>query len=423
MSSLPAAEGIHSLFDTDLYKLTMQAAVLHHFPDVHVKYRFTNRTSDMKLNMEAYAWLEEQVMKLGELRVSEEEVTWLGKTLPFLSKEYLAWLSDFEMDPRDQVRLSFDADTRELGCEIEGLWSDTILYEVPILALISEAYFKFVDTDWEHEGQYERAYEKGRRLVEAGCAFSEFGTRRRRDHRTHEIVMRALVDADRDAKKDGASGGGLSGTSNVHLARKFGVVPVGTVAHEWFMAIAAITDDYAHANRRALELWRETYANELSIALTDTFGTDAFLDDFGRGLSAAFKGVRQDSGDPWGFVERMCGHYRRVGVDPAEKVVVFSDALTVEKAVSLKFHAEKCGIIPAFGIGTFLTNDFIVKSSSNGEREGEGDASKPMNIVIKLSEAGGRRCVKISDDEKKFTGDPGRVREVLDELGLGERRG
>ncbi|ODQ51124.1 nicotinate phosphoribosyltransferase [Saitoella complicata NRRL Y-17804] len=416
--SPPAAEGVHSLFDTDLYKLSMQAAVLHHFPDVHVKYSFTNRTSEMRLNVEAYAWLEDQVMKLGALRVSEEELTWLGETLPFLSKDYLEWLREFGMKPEEQVRLSFDEETRELGCEIEGLWSDTILYEVPILALVSEAYFKFVDTDWDHDGQYERAYEKGRRLIEAGCKFSEFGTRRRRDYETHEIVMRALVDADRE----GAAKGGLSGTSNVHLARKFGVLPVGTVAHEWFMAIAAITDDYTHANHRALTLWRETYANELSIALTDTFGTDAFLDDFGRGLSEAFKGVRQDSGDPWQFVERMCGHYRGVGVDPSEKILVFSDALTVEKAVSLKAHAEKHGIIPAFGIGTFLTNDFIVVKSSEKGAVGEGDVSKPMNIVIKLSEAGGRRCVKISDDEKKFTGDPGRVREVLDELGLGGRR-
>ena len=158
----------------------------------------------------------------------------------------------------------------DIHIEIRGTWVDTILYEIPLLALASEAYFKFMDTDWDYDGQEERAYEKGMRLLEAGCVVSEFGTRRRRDYHTQALVFRGLVRANRDAQARGLPGK-ISGTSNVHLAMRFNIPPVGTVAHEWFMGIAAIHDDYTNANEEGLRRWVGCFGEGvLGIALTDT---------------------------------------------------------------------------------------------------------------------------------------------------------
>jgi nicotinate phosphoribosyltransferase len=207
--------------------------------------------------------------------------------------------------------------------EIKGTWSDTILYEIPILALTSEAYFRFMDTDWNYEGQEEKAFEKGLRLLEAGCTTSEFGTRRRRDYHTQALVFRGLVKASKEATAKGFPGK-LTGTSNVHLAMRFGIPPVGTVAHEWFMGIAAITNDYTKATEEALRHWVSAFGTNLSIALTDTFGTQEFLRAFSLSIrpvdggfgpeifqkadgsmktyAVMFAGVRQDSGDPAEYV-------------------------------------------------------------------------------------------------------------------------
>jgi nicotinate phosphoribosyltransferase len=254
----PSPDGVFSLLDTDLYKLTMQCAVLKYFPDISVSYRFTNRTPHMQLTRAAFNWLQTQVQNLGNIRVTSEEIAWLEKTCPYLSKEYLDFLKDFYLKPAEQLELSFspkqgtsedDAQPGEVHFAIAGLWVDTILYEIPLLALVSEAYFKFVDTDWNHAGQLEKAKHKGLQLLEGGCAFSEFGSRRRRDYKTHGIVMTGLIDAQKEAQSKGFKGK-FSGTSNVHLAMRYGVAPVGTVAHEWFMGIAALSQTTTQTQTR-----------------------------------------------------------------------------------------------------------------------------------------------------------------------------
>ncbi|KAI9689089.1 MAG: nicotinate phosphoribosyltransferase [Bathelium mastoideum] len=469
----PLPEGIFSLLDTDLYKLTMQCAVLKYFPDVKVTYDFTNRTSDMRFTRTAFHWLQYQIERLGNIVVSDDEIRFLRFTCNYLSEQYLSYLKDFRLRPTEQIKLSFqaiedtgsDEDFGDVVLQTEGAWVETILYEIPLLALTSEAYFKFVDRDWDYHGQVDNAKKKGLALLERGCLFSEFGSRRRRDYHTHELVMEGLLRAATEGAQNGLPGK-FTGTSNVHFAQKFGVPPVGTVAHEWFMGIAAVTNDYENANETALRYWVGTFGEGvLGIALTDTFGTENFLKAFakpipaltlaGKGVAATlasaagsntaplieglsrteppvgappangmrtageersyahvFTGTRQDSGDPKEFVKTMRRFYDEEGIK-GKKIIVFSDSLNVERCLEYKEVSEQAGIQPSFGIGTFFTNDFVRLESRK--------KSIPLNIVIKLSSAAGRAAVKISDNIGKNTGDRDTVEDVKRRLGYVEQ--
>lgn len=296
-----------------------------------------------------------------------------------------------------------------------------------------------MDTDWTYDGQEEKAYQKGMRLLEAGCVVSEFGTRRRRDYHTQALVFRGLVKAKKEAEKQGLEGK-ITGTSNVHLAWRFGIPPVGTVAHEWFMGVAAITGNYETCTRTALSYWVGCFGEGvLGIALTDTFGTPIFLRAFGEkipdlatitvGAAAAgkrlegekesgksfaevFAGVRQDSGDPATFVKLMREFYDKEGIKD-KKTIVFSDSLNIELCLEYKKISEEAGFQPTFGVGTFLTNDFVHTTT--------GLKSTPLNIVIKLSSADGNPAVKISDNAGKNTGDRETVDRVKKQLGYVEK--
>ncbi|KAL9131498.1 MAG: hypothetical protein Q9217_000577 [Psora testacea] len=458
-------EGIFSLLDTDLYKLTMQCAILKYLPDIQVTYAFTNRTPNMRLNRAAYYWMRDQVAKLGNISLSSEEVNYLKTSCTYLTDSYLRFLSSFRLNPSKQVKVSFTPledtgsleDVGDLHLDVGGLWLDTILYEIPLLALTSEAYFRFCDNDWTYDGQEEKAYQKAMNLIQGGCSFSEFGTRRRRDHHTQDLVMKGLTKAAGNTKaKEGK--GKLSGTSNVHFAKKYGIPPVGTVAHEWFMGIASITNDYEHANETALRYWVGCFGEGvLGIALTDTFGTPIFLKAFRKSMPSVaeaekdsvttllpetlrpafsetngvvnlgssqispensvanrdrpktyaqiFRGVRQDSGNPLEFVKLMRDFYDSESITD-RKTIVFSDSLNIELCLQYKEAAEEAGFIPTF-------DDFT--HASNGKK------SIPMNIVIKLSSASGRPAVKISDNVGKNTGDLETVHEVKKTLGYIEK--
>jgi nicotinate phosphoribosyltransferase len=432
-------EGVFSFLDTDLYKLTMQCAVLKYFPSVDVEYKFTNRTPQMRLNREAFGWLEEQVRKLANIRLEQQELQFLRSHCPYLSADYLVYLQKFRLRPHEQVHLKFnqidDSSYGDLDITVSGLWVETMLYEIPLLALTSEAYFKFVDRDWDHEGQEEQAYEKGVRLLSAGCVVSEFGSRRRRDFHTQDLVIKGLVRASKESDLPGK----LSGSSNVYFAMKHGIAPVGTVAHEWYMGIAALTNDYEHANENGLRYWLDCFGKGvLGVALTDTFGTADFFKAFKETVPArtsasqdatmgynddgnptdkqptyaeVFAGIRQDSGDPKQYIKDASDFYKSIGV--TDKSIVFSDALNVEKCIEYRKLAEDYGFKPSFGVGTFFTNDYHRKSDPQTK-------SKPLNIVIKLSKAGGRPAIKISDNIGKNTGDSATVQEVKQRLGYTE---
>lgn len=343
--------------------------------------------------------------------------------------------------------------------------------------MVSEAYFKFVEKDWSHEGQVEKAYHKGSKLLEGGCIFSEFGTRRRRDYHTQDLVLQGLRRAADEGKTAGWKGK-LSGTSNVHFAHKHELAPIGTVAHEWFMGVAAITNDYEHANEIALEYWTATFGEGvLGVALTDTFGTPTFLKAFKKqipnittaveggsatqpsaasattpgtqslasteppihaGLEGAnrprktfaevFTGVRQDSGDPLDFVKMMREFYDQEGIKD-KKTIVFSDSLNLELCFKYKAAAEEAGFQPTFGVGTFLTSKYcnlnreglLVTSIDDFVETSTGNKSVPLNIVIKIASARGRHAVKISDNIGKNTGDKATVEQVKRRLGYTEK--
>lgn len=425
------------------------------------------------------------------MTLSPEELQYLKGTCTYFNNSYLRFLSTFRLQPSQQVKVLFQPlsdtgsadDLGDIHFEIEGLWLHTILYEIPLLALTSEAYFRFCDKDWSHNGQEQKAYAKGVKLMESGCVFSEFGTRRRRDYHTHDLVMQGLTRAASTASEQGWKGK-LSGTSDVHFAMKYGIPPVGTVAHEWFMGIASITNDYEHANETALRYWVGCFGEGvLGIALTDTFGTPTFLKAFKKSLprvaeaevdtaptqlpsaplpaisatqtvvdttssadeppplhvtnpdpprsyAQTFTGVRQDSGNPLEFVKLMRDFYDSEGITD-KKTIVFSDSLNIELCLEYMRAAEEAGFNPTFGIGTFLTSKWLLSRqpmdranpfSDDFTHSSNGSKSAPLNIVIKISSASGRPAIKISDNVGKNTGDANTVNKVKETLGYVEKK-
>lgn len=411
---------IQSLLDTDLYKLTMHAAVFQNFPEVETVYKYTNRSPQMTFNLEAVEWLKNEISHLGTLKFKEDEIEYLRNVIPYIPEDFLAYLSSGQPSicPEKQIELSLEpaeeAGRYSIHMEIRGLWRDTILYEIPLLSLISEAYFKFVDTDWTYDNQVEIAYQKAKTLIENGLNFSEFGSRRRRSMNTQDLVMKGIMQAVEEHGETGKKC--FAGTSNIMFARKYGVRPIGTVAHEWMMGIASITKDYLNANKNSMDYWIKTFGGEnAGLALTDTFGTDNFLKTFKPPYTDYYVGVRQDSGDPEQYAKKIAHHYIDVlHYPPFSKTICFSDSLNPEKAIQYAKVAHDCGLNSTFGIGTNFTNDF--HSASDPSRK-----SEPLNIVIKLLEVHGNPAIKISDNMGKNMGDPFTVRKVKEELGYIER--
>lgn len=330
-----------------------------------------------------------------------------------LPTNYIDSLREFKFDPELQIKLrNTETNLEDFSIEVSGLWYDTILYEIPLLALVSEAYFKFVETDWNFHGQNDLAKAKISRLLDNGCAFSDFGTRRRRSFQSQEIIVKTMAQF---TTSKSSEKGLLLGTSNVFLAKKYNLRPVGTVAHEWFMGVAAVRQDYVNANKTAMDLWTETFGPEqCGLALTDTFGTDSFLKSFMKPHVDNYSGVRQDSGDPEEYTIKIANHYKKSGFEPFSKIICYSDSLDVEKCIQYKAIAEANGLKPIFGIGTFFTNDF--NSARNPEIK-----SKPLNIVIKLLNANKHHAIKISDNLGKNMGDELTLKRVKEQLGYTER--
>ena len=357
--------------DTDLYKLTMCCAIVNCFPRAMVKYKFVDRNDTVypegfgELVMEQIAYLE-------NLRFTEEEEFFMRERCYYIPTWFYTYLRGFRFK-REWVKVEQDEEGR-LHLEIEGYWHDTVLLEVMILAIISELHHRVTgDLDKiDLQEYYNISYNKAYRMLSEGLTVSEFGTRRRFSLATEELAVRAFIDADRDLRKELGDKykGNFPGTSNVWLASKYNVVPIGTMAHEFISAIAGMYGPQ-EANHIAMDMWQKTFIGSLGIFLYDTYGFNAFADNFSEHFARVFAGLRVDSGNNIEQVDKICNKYRSLGLDPSTKQVVFSNALDEESAIALH-KAIRGRVLDSYGIGTAL--------SADGKKWG----IKPSNIVIKL---------------------------------------
>lgn len=386
---------IRSLLDTDLYKFTMMQVVLHHFPGAQVEYRFTCRTPGVNLRPH----LEEigaEIAALCRLRFQEEELAYL-RGLRFMKSDFVDFLGLFQFNQK-YIRLAPGAAAGEIDITIRGPWLHTILYEIPVLAIVSEVYFRRTQPGADlAEGRRRLAQKVALvRKVEPELEFriSDFGTRRRFSLAWHEEVVRTLKDEVPQY---------FSGASNVLLAMRHQVTPLGTLAHEYMQACQALGPRLRDAQVFALDKWAQEYRGDLGIALSDTYGTDAFLRDFDMYFCKLFDGARHDSGDPFAWGEKMIAHYRQNRVDPRDKTLIFSDQLSFPLAIEIarRFHGRAR---TAFGIGTNLTNDV---------------GFEPINIVIKMTACNGQPVAKVSDAPgKTVSTDPGYLAYLRQVYGL-----
>lgn len=363
---------IQSILDDDLYKFTQQQAVLELYPNARATYCFINRRLSNTFSKAFHHKLRDEIASLHNLSLTFNEREFLSQTGLF-KPQYLDYLSNYRYDA-NEVSSSVSENGR-LTLYAMGPWHKTILWEVKLMAIISELYFQ-EHSDWTLNGYYERSFAKGQLLSEGDCSFLEFGTRRRRSSRSQALAIESFVDQS-----------GFDGTSNVFFAKEYGVPTKGTMAHEFYMGVSALKG-LRHANRFTMEDWIKVYNGRLGVALTDTYGTAAFLQDFDDYHARLWDGVRQDSGDPLLYEEKIINHYKKLGIDPNSKFIVYSNALDVESAIKIK----KSSKMPAkFGIGTHFTNDF--------------PNSQALNMVIKLHSVDGIHVVKLSDDMEKACGD------------------
>ncbi len=371
---------IESLLDTDLYKLTMGQVVWSHFPNVQVEYDFKCRTQGVDLSPYADE-IREELTAYCALHLTPGEAVSL-KGIRYLKPSYVDALADLRLSP-DRVLISVRPDAApedRLQVRIVGNWFQTILFEVPLLAIINEIFCRHEHPDDavnKREGMRRLEAKIARLRAEASApvALIEFGTRRRYRRDWQGAVISSLKDA---------LGGQLLGTSNIAAAVRFGLRPYGTMAHEFLQACQALValPDF---QKFAFDTWMHEYRGDLGIALSDVVGMDAFLRDFDKLFCKAYDGARHDSGDPYVWGEKLIGHYEAMGVDPKVKSAVFSDSLDIERALALARHFQG-RIRTSFGIGTNLTNDM---------------GFAPLSIVIKMTRCSGRPVAKLSDSPGK----------------------
>lgn len=389
---------ITSLLDADFYKFSMGQVVLKRYPKVPVRYAFKNRTRDVKLA--GFVDIEDLRFQLDcvrQLRFSNTDLHYLRGTNEYgnrmFCEEYLEFLRSLRLPAYEleEVDGTFKLD-------FFGYWAEVILWETIALAIINELYYKELMSrlsEFERDLVYVagktrlsekikilRAYQY---LGDPGITFSDFGSRRRFSKEWHDYVVKVLV-AELPLQ--------FRGTSDVELAAKYGTMPMGTAAHEMDMVYSGIfhanDEDIRTSHQKFLQDWWEEYGWGLSIALTDTFGTDFFFSSMTGKQAQKWKGLRQDSGDPFAFGEKAIAFYEKHSVDPKEKLLVFSDGLDIETIV--KLHQQFRGRIKTtFGWGTNLTNDLGFKA---------------LSLVIKIVEANGHGVVKLSDNLAKAIGRP-----------------
>ena len=372
---------ISSLLETDMYKFSMGQAIYHQFSDYKTTWTFKCRNKDVFFTPEMVEEIKAQIKLYCELRFTEDELQYLDN-IKWIKGSYVDYLrlwspryEDFEISTNAECGLSI---------ETKGTWLNTSMYEIPTLAIVNEVYFRMQHNydellqsfkekldekaDWLHTGKYYIS------------SFSEFGLRRRLSAEAQEYAVKTLSETRMCASR-------FVGTSNVYLAKKYGLTPVGTMAHEWIMLVGQGNHKHnpAYSNWYALDAWVKEYGVLNGIALTDAITTNCFLKDFQLTYATLFSGVRHDSGDPYEWGEKMIKHYENLGINPKTKTLLFSDSLDFARADKLFRHfGDRTNV--AFGIGTYISNDTCVP---------------PLNIVMKTTACNGMDVAKISDTEGK----------------------
>lgn len=380
---------IKGILDTDLYKLTMQQAVCRLYPSAIVTYKVFNRGNHKLSNYQADR-VSYEIERMKTLFLSDSEESYLRK-IRYISPFYVDFLKGYKFNPDEVIFNHIPGGNWSLT--VTGPWYRTILWETPILAILSQVISDIPESKLNTDDYLRRTITKRHRMLKNNVRFADFGTRRRASFHSQRETIAILSHEDST----------LVGTSNVLIAKEIGIKPIGTHAHEWYMFHAA-KYGYREANRRALNAWSYVYDGDLGIALPDTFGTPLFLSQFSMKYAKLFDGVRQDSGDPIKFAEKIISFYEGLGINPKHKTIVFSDGLNVSKAIELN-DMFKDRINCSFGIGTYLTNDF--------------DKPAP-NIVMKMTMASDnqfkmRHTIKLSDSKGKFCGDEEEINACLQE--------
>jgi nicotinate phosphoribosyltransferase len=373
---------LSSLLDTDLYKFTMMQVVLHQFPGAQVEYRFKCRNA---IPLAPYVEeIREEIRHLCTLRFEEAELSYL-RSMRFIKSDFVDFLGLFKLNEKYIEVTALPSG--DIDITIRGPWLHTILFEIPVLAIVNEVYFRNVARNPDLAQGRERLERKIAQLQADGLhelKIADYGTRRRFSKAWHEEVLRTL------GKRLGAGPAGqLAGTSNVLFAMKLGYTPLGTVAHEYLQACQALGPRLRDSQVFAFDSWAKEYRGDLGIALSDVYGINAFLRDFDMYFCKLFDGARHDSGDPFTWGERVIEHYRHNRVDPHTKTLIFSDGLTVPRTIEL-YQQFRGRCLLAFGIGTNLTNDL-----------GDPPDHVPLQIVIKMVRCNGQPVAKLSDTPSK----------------------
>ena len=369
---------INSLLETDMYKFSMGQTIFHQFTSYKTTWTFKCRNKDVHFTDEMVEEIKEQVQAFCQLRFTEEELEYLDN-ITWIKGTYVDFLRLWQ--PRyEEFTITTDAPCG-LAIDAAGTWLNTSMYEIPVLAIVNEVYFRMAYDYDVLLKQFKRRLDEKVRLLEEDTYrlsdFSEFGLRRRLSAEAQEMAVKAIAEVELPADSH------FIGTSNVYLAKEFNLKPVGTMAHEWIMCTGQGNHKHnpAYSNWYALDAWVKEYGILNGIALTDTITTDCFLRDFQLTYATLFSGVRHDSGDPYEWGDKMIAHYNSLGINPRTKTLLFSDSLDFERATALyDYFKDKAKV--AFGIGTFISND---------------TDEEALNIVMKTTKCNGMDVAKISD--------------------------
>ena len=372
---------ITSLLETDAYKFSMGQAIYHQFSDYKTTWTFKCRNKDVHFTPEMVKEIKRQIRLYCNLRFTEEELEYLDR-IKWIKGSYCDFLRLWAPRYED---FSFGTDDPcGLTIETRGTWLNTSLYEIPTLAIVNEVYFRMA-YDYDHllDSFKERLAAKIQK-IESGeyniGPFSEFGLRRRLSGEAQALAVEAFKDHHYPDST-------FVGTSNVYLAKKYGITPIGTMAHEWIMCVGQGNHKHnpSYSNWYSMDAWIKEYGVLNGTALTDAITTDCFLEDFQLTYATLFSGVRHDSGDPYEWGDKMISHYKSLEIDPMTKTLLFSDSLNFEKANRIKEYFKGRAKV-AFGIGTYISNDTDVPA---------------LNIVMKTTVCNGMDVAKISDTKGK----------------------